>query len=70
MDEMVLKVQQWVNKTYQGRSGFNSITEDGRTGRGTIRALIWGLQNDAELGNLNGELPSLSLDECNRKRTP
>lgn len=32
MDEMVLKVQQWVNATYNGRYGYNSAPENGKTG--------------------------------------
>ncbi|WP_084011613.1 glycoside hydrolase domain-containing protein [Paenibacillus kribbensis] len=64
MDEMVLKVQQWVNKTYQGRSGFNSITEDGRTGRGTIRALIWGLQIELGISSPTGSFGPATASLC------
>jgi hypothetical protein len=36
MDVMVLKVQKWLNDTYGQDSRFNRITEDGKTGWGTI----------------------------------
>ncbi|MDT3767086.1 DUF1906 domain-containing protein [Gleimia hominis] len=45
---MVLKTQQWLNKTYKNRTGFGSVGEDGQTGWGTINALIRALQ--IELG--------------------
>lgn len=48
MDEMVLKVQQWVNRNYEGRSGFTSAPETGKTGWSTMYALIRALQ--IELG--------------------
>ncbi|AOZ72055.1 hypothetical protein BK816_01060 [Boudabousia tangfeifanii] len=47
-DMMVLKTQQWLNKTYKGRYNFGSVTEDGATGWETINALIRALQ--IELG--------------------
>ena len=36
--------QQWLNETYAGTSGYSAVDEDGITGMGTIRALIWALQ--------------------------
>ncbi|MBM7597690.1 peptidoglycan hydrolase-like protein with peptidoglycan-binding domain [Virgibacillus halotolerans] len=48
MDEMVLTVQEWVNKTYKGYSGYDEIEENGKTGWSTVYALTKGLQ--AELG--------------------
>ena len=48
-DEMVLKTQQWLNKTYGGKTGYGSnITENGNTGWTTIYALTRALQ--IELG--------------------
>ena len=48
MDAMVLKVQKWLNDTYGQDSRFNRITEDGKTGWGTIYGLRRALQ--IELG--------------------
>lgn len=48
MDQLVLKTQQWLNETYAGKGGFNTITEDGITGWGTIGGLTAALQ--IELG--------------------
>ncbi|PLR94623.1 hypothetical protein [Bacillus sp. T33-2] len=48
MDEMVIKVQQWVNSTYSGRYGYNRAPETGKTGWSTMYALTTALQ--IELG--------------------
>lgn len=48
MDEMVLRVQQWVNATYSGRYGYNPAPENGKTGWSTMYALTRALQ--IELG--------------------
>lgn len=48
MDEKVLEVQEWLNKTYGNNSQYKEIDEDGITGTKTCRALIQGLQ--IELG--------------------
>ena len=45
---MVLATQQWLNKTYTGRAGYNSVEETGNTGWPTIYALTRALQ--IELG--------------------
>ena len=47
-DQMVLKTQQWLNRTYRSKAGFGSVVEDGYTGWGTVNALIRALQ--IELG--------------------
>lgn len=47
-DQMVLKTQQWLNTTYGSKTGFGSVSENGRTGWDTINALIRALQ--IELG--------------------
>lgn len=44
MDQMVLKVQQWLNKTYNGKDGYIPIKEDGTTGWATTNALLVALQ--------------------------
>ena len=54
MDQMVLKTQQWLNKTYKGRSGYVEITEDGVTGWNTMEALITGLQIELGISSPNG----------------
>lgn len=47
-DQMVLKAQQWLNRTYRSKAGFGSVEETGKTGWSTIYALIRALQ--IELG--------------------
>lgn len=47
-DPMVRITQQWLNDTYGGHAGYNSITVDGLTGWQTIYALTRALQ--IELG--------------------
>ncbi|MCO7125449.1 DUF1906 domain-containing protein [Sporolactobacillus shoreicorticis] len=48
MDEMVLLTQQWLNSTYSGRHGYETIPENGKTGWTTVYALTRALQ--IELG--------------------
>ena len=48
MDTMVLKTQQWLNQTYNGRTGYIPVNETGNTGWSTIYALTRALQ--IELG--------------------
>lgn len=45
---MVLEAQRWLNRTYGDKTGFGSVTENGKTGWATINALIRALQ--IELG--------------------
>lgn len=47
-DPYVLAVQQWVNDTYRGKTGYTEIPETGKTGWTTIYALLHALQ--IELG--------------------
>ena len=47
-DKMVLKTQQWLNQTYNNKTGYVSVTENGNTGWNTIYALRRALQ--IELG--------------------
>lgn len=53
MDEMVLEVQKWLNKTYDDIN----IAEDGYTGQGTVTALIKALQHE-----LNNKGAGLAVD--------
>lgn len=49
MDQMVLRTQQWLNRTYGGKTGYGeNISENGNTGWTTIYALTRALQ--IELG--------------------
>ncbi len=48
MDQMVLATQKYLNENYSGKSGYNTIAEDGITGWSTIYALTRALQ--IELG--------------------
>ncbi|RMI12545.1 glycoside hydrolase domain-containing protein [Cellulomonas triticagri] len=61
MDQMVLKAQQYINATYGGRTGYARVTEDGRTGWGTMYGLTRGLQ--IELGIAQ---PSNSFGDATR----
>ncbi len=54
MDERVLEVQRWLNKTYGGRAGFNEVTEDGITGWETVYRLIRALQLEMTIVSSNG----------------
>lgn len=47
-DPYILNVQQWLNNTYTGRTGYTEIPETGKTGWTTIYALLHALQ--IELG--------------------
>ncbi|MEU3773137.1 glycoside hydrolase domain-containing protein [Streptomyces sp. NPDC032472] len=48
MDKKVLEAQQWVNKTYAGKAGYNPCPENGQTGWPTMLSLTRALQ--IELG--------------------
>lgn len=45
-DDMVLAVQQWLNKTYGGVSGWTKVPETGNTGWNTVYGLLHGLQHE------------------------
>lgn len=53
MDEMVLEVQKWLNKTYDDIN----VAEDGYTGQETVKALIEALQHE-----LNNKGAGLAVD--------
>ena len=44
MDQMVLMTQQWLNETYEGRTGWTPIPETGVTGWTTVYALLHAFQ--------------------------
>ncbi len=46
MDQQVLAIQKWLNKTYAGYDGWVSLLEDGVTGWQTIYGLRRGLQHE------------------------
>lgn len=46
MDQQVLAIQQWLNRTYAGFDGWVSLLEDGVTGWQTIYGLRRGLQHE------------------------
>lgn len=54
MDQRVKEVQQWLNNTYQGKTGYNAISEDGITGSGTCAAIIRALQIEVGITSPNG----------------
>lgn len=45
-DPWVKEVQEWLNDTYSGFSGWGSVPEDGKTGWTTIYGLIRGVQHE------------------------
>lgn len=67
---MVLKVQEWLNTTYSGKTGYTVISEDGITGTTTVKALTIALQieigialPDGVFGPTTSALcPTLSID--------
>ncbi|MCM3352813.1 MULTISPECIES: glycoside hydrolase domain-containing protein [Bacillus] len=78
MDEMVLLTQEWLNETYKGKSGYNPIEENGKTGWETMYALTRALQ--LELGIIQtsdsfgpttlrklGELGPISMSSNSKK---
>ncbi|MDQ1295647.1 MAG: hypothetical protein QG608_3532 [Actinomycetota bacterium] len=52
-DQMVLKAQQWVNKTYGSVSGYNPCAENGYTGWQTIHSLTRALQHELGITTLS-----------------
>jgi len=64
MDQKVLEAQKWLNTTYTGKSGYTTITEDGITGQGTVKALIIALQNEIGISSPNGTFGSATTSQC------
>ena len=67
MDQMVLKTQQWLNRTYGLKPGFKRITEDGITGWGTMKALITALQFELNIPLPNGVFGPATTETYNEK---
>ncbi|WP_342425204.1 glycoside hydrolase domain-containing protein [Paenibacillus sp. FSL L8-0502] len=64
MDEMVRKVQNFVNVTYSTKPGYKMVTADGNTGWGTIKALIQGLQFELGVSPADGDFGPATLAAC------
>ncbi|MEV6929677.1 glycoside hydrolase domain-containing protein [Dactylosporangium sp. NPDC051485] len=58
---MVLRAQQWVNRTYAGVSGYNACTENGYTGWGTMFALTRALQHELGITALSDNFGPTTL---------
>lgn len=64
LDEMVLRTQQYLNSTYSGNVHWVKVTEDGRTGWGTIRGLIRALQIETGISTPNGTFGPATEAAC------
>ncbi|WP_254903754.1 glycoside hydrolase domain-containing protein [Clostridium tyrobutyricum] len=64
MDQMVLKVQKWLNSTYGSNSNYTSVTEDGITGGGTVSALITALQIELGIQPADGVFGGATQAAC------
>lgn len=64
MDQMVLKVQQWLNATYGGNANYKKVTEDGITGNSTVSALIQALQIEIGVPSPDGVFGKQTLQIC------
>ena len=58
---MVLQAQQWVNRTYEGVSGYNSCTENGHTGWETMFSLTRALQHELGITALSDNFGPTTL---------
>lgn len=54
MDERVKDAQVWLNKKYQGKTGFKTISVTGRTGNVVMQALVTALQIELGIENPTG----------------
>ena len=52
-DPWVMNVQQWLNDTYTGVSGWNQVDVDGVTGWATMHALTRALQHELGITTLS-----------------
>lgn len=66
-DSLVLLTQQWLNKTYVNVSGYQKVTEDGKTGWPTIYALIHGLQHELGIKELSNNFGDTTKKLYNEK---
>jgi len=69
-DSLVLQTQQWLNKTYGNVSGYQKVTEDGKTGWPTIYALIRGLQHELGIKELSDNFGDTTKKLYNEKVLP
>lgn len=60
-DEMVLQAQKWVNSTYRNVSGYNPVTEDGKTGWNTMYSLTRALQHELGITALSNAFGPTTL---------
>lgn len=64
MDTRVLQTQEWLNKTYGQIANFPTVIEDGITGAGTFKALIYALQIEIGISNPDGVFGNDTLSKC------
>ncbi|AMW14323.1 hypothetical protein A4E84_35425 [Streptomyces qaidamensis] len=66
-DEMVLQAQKWVNATYKNVSGYNLVTEDGKTGWNTMYSLTRALQHELGITALSNAFGPTTLSTLQAK---
>jgi peptidoglycan hydrolase-like protein with peptidoglycan-binding domain len=66
-DEMVLQAQKWVNATYENVSGYNLVTEDGKTGWNTMYSLTRALQHELGITALSNAFGPTTLSTLQAK---
>lgn len=64
IDEMVLRVQQWLNETYGNDSRFNRVNENGKTGWETIYGLRRALQIELGIQNTSDSFGPTTYSLC------
>src|SRR5471030_490613 len=64
MDQMVLKVQTWLNTTYSGNANYTKVSEDGITGGTTVAALITALQIEIGISSPDGAFGPATQAAC------
>lgn len=64
MDQMVLKVQAWLNATYGGNANYTKVSEDGITGGTTVSALIKALQIEIGIPSPDGVFGPATQAAC------
>ena len=64
IDEMVLEVQKWLNKTYGDDSRFNRVEENGRTGWPTIYGLRRALQIEIGIQETSDSFGPTTYAKC------
>lgn len=65
-DAMVYYTQKWLNQQYGNISGFVTVTEDGRTGNNTVKALARALQYELGISPMDGSFGSGSIAVYNQ----